>query len=694
VNDQAKKLVPHNVRTGLRRFLRPAWTGAVATVIAAGVLFTAAASVPASHPSGGNDGELPIRLYGLIESVTVGQTDTAPDGVTLSQIVAVLERAEKRAQEQGPNFSPTIAQAAAELGMLYTTYQMQQLSFGENNEGLRVEDAPMARGSQQAADDAADSDKESDKEDGVETRDGDKRDGDKRDGDKRDGDKQGATTKKADPERDDTTERDDTAKEAGKDAGPERGKTPQVPRPEDDDPPAVQVSNERTSVIDPHDDDPQAGYVTYDEVVIAAVRLANLLDPSVPNALVEVQGDGQGAGPGRGFSLRENLLDVVSQFGGTTTGYANGRIPAGVLCPLEFAPGHMLRCDAAERFTALSELFEQEFGYPIPITDSYRSYAAQITLAGIKPHLAAIPGTSNHGWGLAVDLGNPIAGGNSPEYVWLRVHGPDYGWDNPSWAQIGGSKPEPWHFEFFAAGSIPNRAIDPSDVGTWEPTDSASPRYKPAFDPKPKNDSSDDGPRKPGDRPSDNPPSKKPTKPTEKPGGDKPSDPKPTPTPSKPDDSKPTPTPTPTEPTDPEPTEPTDPEPTEPTDPEPTEPTDPEPTEPTDPEPTEPTDPEPTEPEPTNPGTEEPGTEDPTCPPSDGTEPDGTEPDGADSDGADSASADGTAADTGTSADESDPCPSDKDDEPAPTPESSASSSPTATLPEEKLAPVDGEPED
>ena len=112
--------------------------------------------------------------------------------------------------------------------------------------------------------------------------------------------------------------------------------------------------------------------------------------------------------------------------------------------------------------------FEQEFGYPIPITDSYRPYAAQVP-AGTKPHLAAIPGTSNHGWGLAVDLDDPIAGGDSPEYVWLRLHGPDYGWDNPSWAQLGGAKPEPWHFEFFAAGSIPNRAIDPSDVGTWAP---------------------------------------------------------------------------------------------------------------------------------------------------------------------------------------------------------------------------------
>jgi hypothetical protein len=505
VNDEAKKPSPHDSRAGLRKYFRTAWTGAVATVIAVGVLFSASASVPAAHLAGGNGGDLPIRLYGLLQSVTVGETETAPDGVTLAQIVAVLERAEEQAQEQGPNFSPTIAQAAAELGMLYTTYQMQQLAFGENNKGLRLEDAPVARGAQEGAEDpAADADSERDDQ-GNDDQDGDERE-------------------------------------------PEEREARPGPGTDDDAPPAVQVSNERTSVIDPHDEDPTAGYITYDEVVIAAVRLANMLDPSVPNALVEVDGATQR----EGFSLRESLLDVVGMFGGTTTGYANGRIPTDVLCPLEFASGHMLRCDAAERLTALSELFEQEFGYPIPITDSYRSYEAQVTLAGIKPHLAAIPGTSNHGWGIAVDLGNPIAGGRSPEYVWLRLHGPDYGWDNPSWAQLDGSKPEPWHFEFFAAGSIPNRAIDPSDVGTWVPSDDTTPRYKPALDPKPSNGSGDNRPpaSKPSDRPGDNPPSQKPPKPTPKPTPtptpSATSTPKPTPTPSA--TPTPTPTPTPTEP--------------------------------------------------------------------------------------------------------------------------------------------------
>jgi hypothetical protein len=460
--------------------LRTVWTGAVATVTAGGLLLTAPGGVPAPHGPE-DDGGRPVRAQ---EVVAVEQADTVPQDVSPSQIEAVLERAERHAREQGPDLSPTVAQAAAELGMLYTTYTAQQLALTEQTEGLHLRDAPVARAS----------------------------------------------------------EKDDAKTES----------------PSADVPAAVQVSYVPTSATGPGPAHEHAGQVTYDEVVAAAVRLANLLDAPVPDAQVEVQRDRRdlsprevlalsqtrGAQESERFPLRESLVDAVTMFGGSTLGYANGRIPAAVLCPLDFAPGHMLRCDAAERLTALSGEFEREFGYAIPITDSYRSYVAQVAVAGAKPHLAAVPGTSNHGWGLAVDLSDPISGGASPEYVWLRVHGPDYGWDNPSWARLGGSKPEPWHFEFFAAGSVPNRAIDPSDVGTWGPTggsgtsDSSEtrPRHEAAGDDKPEKGSAggevSTPPRKPADKPADKPsagpPSQKPTKPA------KPAKPTPKPTPSNP----------------------------------------------------------------------------------------------------------------------------------------------------------------
>ncbi|MFD2792894.1 M15 family metallopeptidase [Promicromonospora vindobonensis] len=453
--------------------------------------------------------------------MTVEQPETAPEGISLSQIVAILERAGEQAREQGSDFSPTVAQAAVELDMLYATYTMQLSVSDEKGDGPRVEDVSVGQ--------------------------------------------------------------------------------------------AVQVSYEQTSVVGSDATRPQASYVTYTELVTAAVRLASMLDAPVPIARVEVHRAQErpghttpepvgpvetwGAPERQRLPLRESLLDAVTLFGGSTAGYANGRIPAVVLCPLEFAPGHMVRCDAAERLTALSDKFEREFGYAIPITDSYRSYAQQVAVASAKPHLAAVPGTSNHGWGLAVDLSDPIAGGASREYVWLRVHGPHYGWDNPSWARLGGAKPEPWHFEFFAAGSVPNRAVEASDVGTWdpaagpsEPPAAASPRHKPASGPA-RGDSPTTGARKPTTKPEAGPPSQKPSEPASKPKP-KPSDPKPKPSPSDPkpapSDPKPTPSPSPSPtPSDPKPapSEPTTPTP-RPT-PEPS-PAPSEPSEPSSPAPSEP----------------------------------------------------------------------------------------------------------
>ncbi|WP_369824437.1 M15 family metallopeptidase, partial [Cellulosimicrobium sp. CUA-896] len=116
-----------------------------------------------------------------------------------------------------------------------------------------------------------------------------------------------------------------------------------------------------------------------------------------------------------------------------------------------------MRCDAAEQLEALAAEFQKEFGKRLAITDSYRTYESQVRLKAIKPYLAAVPGTSQHGWGLAIDVGGTVPSGTSAEYVWLRTHGPDYGWDNPTWARPGGIKPEPWHFEFFGAGPMPDR---------------------------------------------------------------------------------------------------------------------------------------------------------------------------------------------------------------------------------------------
>jgi hypothetical protein len=61
-------------------------------------------------------------------------------------------------------------------------------------------------------------------------------------------------------------------------------------------------------------------------------------------------------------------------------------------------------------------------------------------------NLAAAPGTSKHGLGLAAD----VAGGQA----WLRANGAKYGWANTG---LGFSQREPWHFEY--KGAVPQMAM-------------------------------------------------------------------------------------------------------------------------------------------------------------------------------------------------------------------------------------------
>ena len=131
-------------------------------------------------------------------------------------------------------------------------------------------------------------------------------------------------------------------------------------------------------------------------------------------------------------------------------GYANGRIPASALCPVPSRPALLLECSAAAAFDRLNTAFRGVFGQDIGITDGYRPYAEQVACRAEKGALCAVPGTSNHGWAKAVDIGGCCAvnSGAGPAFAWLTANAAQFGWVHPAWAQPGGSKPEPWHWEY------------------------------------------------------------------------------------------------------------------------------------------------------------------------------------------------------------------------------------------------------
>lgn len=152
--------------------------------------------------------------------------------------------------------------------------------------------------------------------------------------------------------------------------------------------------------------------------------------------------------------------------------YANGRIPASAL--RDISTPKSLRADAAasfERLRAAAKLDGFNMGTSLP-DHSYRSVERQEAIlhayydhtwrpgltygnGGIKFYAgktwyrkpgyatAATPGTSNHGWGVAVDF-QGLGGYGGTGYAWMSKHAGEYGWDNVQGRSIG----EAWHWVY------------------------------------------------------------------------------------------------------------------------------------------------------------------------------------------------------------------------------------------------------
>lgn len=120
-------------------------------------------------------------------------------------------------------------------------------------------------------------------------------------------------------------------------------------------------------------------------------------------------------------------------------GFGNGKVPSSALAPIGVG-SHRLWQPAAEAFTAMVAKAKSE-GVTIGVTDSYRSYASQVDLAQRKGlysqgGLAAAPGTSDHGWGIALDLDL-----NSKAQTWMRANAGQFGF-------VENVPREPWHWTF------------------------------------------------------------------------------------------------------------------------------------------------------------------------------------------------------------------------------------------------------
>ncbi|AEE45958.1 M15 family metallopeptidase [Cellulomonas fimi] len=194
-----------------------------------------------------------------------------------------------------------------------------------------------------------------------------------------------------------------------------------------------------------------------DGIVGIAQRMAEIrsglqaVAPATPTSTPATLTAATASSPSSATAFAAALDTAVSQDLGTSTArtadgvpadlarYGNGRIPADALATVS-GTSHRLWAPAAAAFDTLRAAAARD-GVRIGITDSYRSYDAQVDVAARKGlysqgGLAAAPGTSPHGWGLAVDLDL-----DDRAQAWMRANAGTYGFaeDTPR---------EPWHWVY------------------------------------------------------------------------------------------------------------------------------------------------------------------------------------------------------------------------------------------------------
>ncbi len=156
-------------------------------------------------------------------------------------------------------------------------------------------------------------------------------------------------------------------------------------------------------------------------------------------------------------------------------GHTNGLIPPAALASIPGHPGVSLRPDAAHAAAALIAAAAADGVQLIP-GGGYRDYHTQVRLRSEKGRWAAQPGTSNHGWGLAIDWW--AMSFDSPGFAWLQANASRYGWNHPDWAGPYGSLPEPWHWEYSGTATAV-AACAPGLAGSPVQTPASSPRRTP-----------------------------------------------------------------------------------------------------------------------------------------------------------------------------------------------------------------------
>ncbi|MFF5792059.1 D-alanyl-D-alanine carboxypeptidase family protein [Paeniglutamicibacter sp. NPDC012692] len=130
----------------------------------------------------------------------------------------------------------------------------------------------------------------------------------------------------------------------------------------------------------------------------------------------------------------------------------NGKIDQGALATVSWdTEKTLIAAPAGASLTRMNTAFKKKFGKDLTIDLSYRTRATQdFYWKDLGPYIAARPGTSNHGWGTAIDFPETYDYSfRGKYYKWLKQNSSKYGWIHRKILEEGSPYAEAWHFEYY-----------------------------------------------------------------------------------------------------------------------------------------------------------------------------------------------------------------------------------------------------
>lgn len=135
----------------------------------------------------------------------------------------------------------------------------------------------------------------------------------------------------------------------------------------------------------------------------------------------------------------------------TVLAQRNGAVPEKMLVSIPWDPEKtLIAAPALNDLNRLNAAFKKKFGRNLQIDLAYRTRSTQDAYwIELGQFIAAKPGTSNHGWGTAIDFPETHDYSFRGKYYrWLKANSKNYNWTHRKNLEEGSPYAEAWHFEY------------------------------------------------------------------------------------------------------------------------------------------------------------------------------------------------------------------------------------------------------